>query len=349
MTSINSLTVANPTRAVSLDFPGYLTTRESKFSKHMTAGVPDYAFSMDLALRQKLSTLPPVRAFARALTASVVPMKKQEMQMTGVAVGPRQFPDIYDMAEKCGRTLGIAVPQIFIVQDPQMNAYTMATDDSAPMVVVHSSLVHTMNPQELLFVIGHECGHIHNFHSTYNTMAVILSMPTESLMRAALGSVPGFNLAMMAAQKSFQMFLSHWSRCAEVTADRAGMICCGDLRTGQTALAKLATGGFGLDNVNIDELLKQIEQTQQSPARFNELMMDHPLIPKRIDALRRFANCDVLFDWHPEMRGTGKPETHKDVDDAVASYINVFSKGYHSPATGDTFSENAEDGAKNGL
>ncbi len=52
MTSIHSITSANPTSAVSLDFPGYLTTRESKFSKHMASGVPDYAFSMDLALRR---------------------------------------------------------------------------------------------------------------------------------------------------------------------------------------------------------------------------------------------------------------------------------------------------------
>ena len=316
-------TFTNPTTQIPLDFAAYLSNRESALSEHLIGGVPDYAFDLDLSLRQKLATLAPVRAFAKAVTASAVPQHKQQMQMQGVAVGPRQFPELYEMAEHCARTLGIGVPEVFVKHSKVLNAYTLATEDAAPIVVFHSELLEVMNPQEIMFIMGHECGHIHNHHGIYNTMAVLLSLPASGL----LGQIPGVSHALMLAQVGFRLFLNHWSRCAEITCDRAGLICCEDLRASQFALAKLATGMKDGD-VNLDQLLKQIEQFQQTPARFSELLASHPLVPKRIDALRQFERCVTLHDWRPEMRSTQPAQTRQEVDAEIASYINVFSKKY---------------------
>ena len=49
-----------------------------------------------------------------------------------------------------------------------MNAMTFGTNDDA-FILVHSALVDHFDDEELLSVIGHECGHIHNDHVVYLT------------------------------------------------------------------------------------------------------------------------------------------------------------------------------------
>jgi Zn-dependent protease with chaperone function len=316
----------DPTGAINLDFGHYLAQRQSALSEHLDQGVPDYAFSLDLKLRQQLATLKPVRAFAEAIASMRVPLLKQTLQMEGVAVGPKQYPEVYALVEDCARTLGIGVPEVFIQRSEVLNAYTLATNDVADVIVLHSALIETMEPQELKFIIGHECGHIHNLHVTYNTAAVLLA---DKALMAAFRFIPGMIYVAGLIQKGALLFLSHWSRCAEITCDRAGAICCGDVVAGQTALAKLATGGgLRLKNINMDQYIQQIKAAQNSPLRLLEMERSHPLTPKRIEALRLWADCDVLHEWRPEMRTTNAPRTRVEIDAQCAEFINVFAKGY---------------------
>src|SRR5262249_2734608 len=126
--------------------------------------------------------------------------------------------------------------------------------------VLHSSLVEVCTEAELKFIIGHECGHIHNLHSVYNNLGVTLS---NTALAAIADKIPGGRAALSLIAGGLGLFLNSWSRCAEASCDRAGLICCGDLDTGRYALAKLASGGGqALRDINIDEYVKQLETTQ---------------------------------------------------------------------------------------
>lgn len=316
---------ANPTEKVSVDFKQYLTMRENEQIKHLDKGIPDYAFSLDLTLKQRLKSIPGVTAFCKALTKWMVPYFKQEMTMNGVAVGPNQFPQLHALGEECARKLGIGVPRMFVKYDPVMNAYTYASDDTEPMIVIHSSLIENYTEEELRVIIGHECGHIHNNHSIYMT-AVEFVTNTGLFLGAQL--IPGFAQIIKILSFGAQLALMRWSRCAEVTCDRAGVICSCDVDTALMAEAKLGFGGISkLQGVNIEEYVKQIQNIKSTPVRFLELNASHPLIPKRIEAIRIFSTCDTFYSWRPDLKQPGVQSITKQEADNMCEPIISVSAG----------------------
>ena len=144
-------------------------------------------------MRKRLGAIKPLRAVIEAMLSYIVRLQKQIQQMGAVAVGPKQFPEVYALGEDCARRLGIGVPQIFVFYSPILNAYTLAAEDNAPIIVVSSALVKAYTPDELKFVIGHECGHIHNLHGVYNTLVVIL---TNVLVSELLNLVNGVSFGV---------------------------------------------------------------------------------------------------------------------------------------------------------
>ena len=312
----------NPTTNIDLYFNNYLQVREREIDSRLVGGIPNYSFSWDYKLRQQLAALSPVRQIAKSLVSMATPIWRQIHQMEAVAVGTQQYPEIHAMGEECARRLGIGVPQIFITSSPIINAYTMASDDVEPVVVLSSAIVEALTLEELKFVIGHECGHIHNLHGAYNTVAWLIT----DKMAKVVDSIPGLGLLLWPLIVGGSgLFFKRWSRCAEITCDRAGLICCGDLHTAQMALAKLATGEVNkLGKINLEEYIKQISQVQATPISLLELNRSHPLTHKRIEALNLFAKCDVLSTWREEM-AIDNPLRRSKIDRRCEQFIKVLS------------------------
>lgn len=316
---------SNPTAAIDLNFGHYLKVRDRQLSAHLVGGIPDYAFSLDQKLRQQLMATGPVRAIAQALVGWSVPIVQQLHLMESIAVGPQQYSNIYALGEDCAHRLGIGVPQIFIQRDSNSDAYTFATDDVAPIIVLSSQIVESFTPEELKFVIGHECGHIHNLHGVYNTVSEIM---TNQLAERILQAVPTQGVLDLFVQGGLTIFFKRWSRYAEITCDRAGLICCGDVNTAEIALVKLITGGGNaLQNINIDEYRQQMSKNPSAPIRLIELFSTHPLIPKRIEALHLFANCDVFHEWRPEAK-TQDAHSKQETDNLCEQVLRILPKGY---------------------
>jgi Zn-dependent protease with chaperone function len=334
-----SETAENPIGPMILDFGAFLETRRQELAVHTApGGVADYAFGLDLVLRQRIAAIAPARHLVRMLGATAGPIQKHIHRMEMIAVGPRQFPEIYALGESCARRLGIGIPQIFIAPTQELAAYTFATDDIAPIAVLSAGLIDALEPNQLLFVIGHECGHIHNLHGAYNIAVQNLTNP---LAKIILDQVVGLGVALDlvtsvsharllagAVTGALKMFFLNWSRSAEVTCDRAGLICCGSIETAERALASLATGGVAsLRGINIDVYLSQLDQIRSSPLRLLELCGSHPLIPKRIEALRAFAGCDVLYGWRPDLERPSGLQTKGDTDSRCARILGILSAG----------------------
>jgi Zn-dependent protease with chaperone function len=94
-----------------------------------------------------------------------------------------------------------------------------------------------------------------------------------------------------------------WARRSEVTADRAGLLCCGDITIAERALMRLVAGHADIDQVDIEDYLRRYKDIQDfhGASPWRQLLMTHPLIPKRIEALRLFARSELYYDL------SGKP------------------------------------------
>ena len=79
-------------------------------------------------------------------------------------IGPNQFPDVYRIAERGARRLGMPLPDLFVVQDPTINAFTMGFF-GRKSIVLHSATIQSMDEDELGYVIGHELTHIKCAHT----------------------------------------------------------------------------------------------------------------------------------------------------------------------------------------
>lgn len=210
-----------------------------------------------------------------------------------VQVSPRQFPDIYAMLTECSERLGIPVPRLLIgpgTGGMTMNAFTFGTNEHC-FVHVSSFLAMEMSPEELRFVIGHECGHIHNQHVTYLTLAYLLHY---QLFTKFWNKPDQYQFPMLATKVP----LASWQRRAEITADRAGAICARDTEAGARALIKLRIGFASLAReVDVDAYLEQGDalRKQGLVVRGQELTYSHPLVVKRIKMLRLFGQSDLFY------------------------------------------------------
>lgn len=297
--------MSNPTDTILLDMGIYIARREQELSLHMNQGIPDYAFALDLKLRRRLDMIKPLRYLVEALQSHFNHQGRAIYEANGIAVGPSQFPHLHQMGVRCAQILGIGIPQIFIVPNPAPNAWTMATGDVDQLIILTTGLLDACDEQELLTVIGHECGHIHNKHSVYNTLWQLLTNTAAQFLLINLLKRfgPFVKLLETLISGATMLFMGRWSRCAEITCDRAGLICSGDLRASQHIHGKLRMGAVGktLEGFNPEAYSQQLKTFQKSLFVLQELSQTHPLGPKRVRAIERFALCDTLHRWRPEL------------------------------------------------
>lgn len=290
--------------APSLDFDAFVTRKKAERSASATAVTTDYSFVLD---RQSRATVESARPIQLAV-ASTVRMWKQvwrgQLLGSAVRVSDRQFPRIQGLTRECAQQLGIETPQVYIVNNPTLNAGTYGTEEES-FILIHSALVDHYSDEELRTVIGHECGHIHNAHVVYLTTLHYLKMIAAAFLPWIVypATIP----------------LNELSRRAEITCDRAGMLCAKNEQVAARALTKLVLGSHKLyDEFNLDAFLEQYEEGKDSIGRYMEALASHPYLPKRVLAMRVFAESEL----YRRTAGTGTGGlTMTEVDDRVKALL----------------------------
>jgi Zn-dependent protease with chaperone function len=291
-----------------LDFRGYVDASQARRATDGDgrSDAHAYAYESDRQTRSAFARGKAVEYAVSHVVRLLRTVGKNELLGSTVKVGPKQFPRIHDLGVRCAQTLGIETPTIYIRNNPTLNAYTYGTNDDA-FIVVHSALVDHFSDEELLSVIGHECGHIHNDHVVYLTTLHYLRLMMSRYVPLVL-----MQPALYA--------LSAWSRRAEITCDRAGMLCSRDLTVSTTALAKLALGSTKLyEELDLEVFLEQFDEGQDGVGKFTEVGASHPWVPKRIKALRKFAESKLYREHVGERGGISM----NDVDEHVHGIIKV--------------------------
>ncbi len=328
-----TVTQVNPLDGLNWHFSDYLTAKKQDLAKRMDGnGVPNYAYSMDYELRKKLDSIPGLMKLVRMLNSTVIPQELQTYNMQGIAVGPNQYPEIYQMVCTCARILGIAIPNLLIVKTidfgggvtSDFNACTIATDDVEPLILVTGLVVEKLSPMELMATNAHECGHIHNYHGVYDYIGTMIA----NIGMNGLLALPGISQLANLLTSGTQLALRAWSRASEVSADRAALICTGDLEACMSGELRFMSGAY-MDRtvehkLNIDAMQEQLDMTLGNVHRLKELTNTHPLTIKRMFAYRDFYRCEKFYEWRPDLK---KPDmellTKEETDNRCKEYLNV--------------------------
>lgn len=214
------------------------------------------------------------------------------VQLTGsyLRVTPDSFPDLHQTLATVCQTLDLLRQPDLYTGGSELNAFTAGVEK--PLIMLYSGAVEALTPEELLFVTGHEVGHIKSAHVLYYQIAEFLPVIGEILGAATFGVGELLSVGMQAA-------LFRWKRMAEFTADRAGLLACQDAEVATRALMKLA----GLprryyESVNTEDFMAQAREFQAMDADqmtkvakwFSSVGADHPWTVLRAQELLKWVD-----------------------------------------------------------
>lgn len=240
-----------------------------------------------------------------------------QLLQTGISVNANTFPEIFKMLDSTIKRLGIKMPDTKIADfGNTINAFATGTDKE-PYVVIGNLAPKLLNPKELHFIISHECGHVAMEHMVYHAAVRHAGY--------AGGFIPVIGKYIA---KTIVFPLQYWSRCSEITADRIGLICCGDLQASKKALIKIVAGFTDIDNLDIDEYVSQAEKTRDRHilGRIGEYFASHPMIFKRIKALDLFYNSELYYTITNQPAPANKVLlTKEELDKQVSDLLTVVN------------------------
>ena len=192
------------------------------------------------------------KAIAKVLEYGLERVYYVDNVASNLRVTAKMFPRLHRSLTWACKILDVPEPEMYVELNPVPNAYTYG--HTKPFVTVTSGLVDLMSDEELFFVIGHEVGHIKAGHVLYGTMARNIAAVIALLgqLTLGIGSLLGQGLVLA---------LYEWFRCAELTSDRAALLCVQDLEPARDTFMKLAGGTARLAaEMDREEFLRQVRE-----------------------------------------------------------------------------------------
>lgn len=230
---------------------------------------------------------------------TVVALQRAEWLHDGVYAGPTAMPSVYRDVLHSARVLKVAVPPAILAGAGFSAQGCFGTDERA-FLYLSTFFFDPASEGERRFLTGRLCGHIAARQVTASTLYALLvdQNGLRSLARRGVGPVLEVVLAPLSL--GVRLALSRWHRAAEITADRAGLLACGDLEHAGTALLRMALGRR--PEVDVRTYLEQLRHARgrSAPGRWTELLASQPWTHKRLEALALFAGSAL---W-AELTGT---------------------------------------------
>lgn len=211
-----------------------------------------------------------------ALVFQLIYVLATQRQLIGnsLVVNDKQFQDIDSIVRENAGQFGIKPPNVFVSQDPYINAFTIGFMRPYSIVLT-SALVESLTRDELDYVIGHEMGHVKFGHAKWLSFI------------SPIGQGIPF----------ISWLYGGWQRKAEYSADRAGLVLTGKIKPALTSIVKMSVGMKLAKLVDVDEIIKQIGEGRTGfMSKVGELMLTHPYSTNRIRALVEFC----YFSGHCE-------------------------------------------------
>ncbi len=203
----------------------------------------------------------------------IVRIHNKNMLGRGIKVSADQIPELHELGLKVAERLQINPPQIFVVKGDEINAYALGFKRNYA-VVVNSKVVEEMDQEEMAFILGHEFTHIKFRHTLWST-----------LIGDAGASIPVLSWLLSLP------FLK-WSRDAEYTCDRGGLVACGSKEAAVSALLLMLGGEKLCRSLSLEDIRKQANELEKGGIFRNpEAFSTHPFIVNRIV---KIGTCELI-------------------------------------------------------
>lgn len=185
----------------------------------------------------------------------------QNIKSSAQLVTPNTHPHLYSLLKNCYNSLDVQeIPEVYITGRLKgINALSLGSDDD-PIILISCKAVIGLSNGEMQFLIGHELGHILQKNLMCHTIKGLLDKLNSK--SEILGPI---------VSDLIEVPLNKWYRCAEYTADRAGLICCKDIDHVYSLIRKIA----GTERLSIAPSLMEIYR-------------DHPYLDSRIKTLEEY-------------------------------------------------------------
>ena len=225
-------------------------------------------------------------------------------------------PKVYNMVENLCMSIGMDMPQVNSVNDPQRNACASGINKKTYAVTLTTGIIDRLNDEELAGVIAHELTHIRNHDTKLLITSIVFVGIVSTIMTMLLrmlyysfilgsnrrdkkeggGSVILIILigAVLAIVAYFFTLLTRFaiSRKREYMADAGGAEITGNPLALASALRKISNDP-GLDEVNRADIAQMFimypdEMEPGLLGMVDSLFSTHPDVKKRIAILEQF-------------------------------------------------------------
>ena len=236
---------------------------------------------------------------------------------------------LYDMVGQLARKADLPMPKVYVMDNPQPNAFATGRNPQNAAVAVTTGLLHTLNKDELAGVIAHELAHIRHHDTLLMTITATIAGAISMLANFALffggsrdsnhtgliGTIALMILGPLAAGL-VQMAIS---RTREYEADKGSAEICGHPLWLASALQKIAGGAARIPNEEAEENPASAHLFIVNPLhgmRLDKLFTTHPPMEERVARLRAMSQDQSSTDIG--SAGTGSTRAQGAFDPELA-------------------------------
>lgn len=220
-----------------------------------------------------------------------------------VEVDERSAPEYYRMVRDLAQRAGLPMPKVFIINNPQPNAFATGRNPENAAVAATTGLLERLTPEEVAGVMAHELAHVQNRDTLIMTITATIAGAISMLGNFALfagGSrnnnnplgVIGIIVAIIVAPLAAMLVQMAISRTREYSADRRGAEICGQPVWLASALAKISNSVKTIHNQDAERSPATAHMFIINPLsgeRMDNLFSTHPATENRIAALQAMA------------------------------------------------------------
>ncbi|MGE3830508.1 MAG: zinc metalloprotease HtpX [Parvibaculaceae bacterium] len=211
-------------------------------------------------------------------------------------------PEFYDMIARLAQRAGLPMPKVFIMDNPQPNAFATGRNPQNAAVAATTGLLSSLSYDEIEGVMAHELTHVRNRDTLIMTVTATLAGAISMLGNFAflfggrdrnnplgpIGTIAMIILAPLAAML-VQMAIS---RTREYSADRGGAEISGKPMALAAALQRISNAAHRVENPSAEANPATAHLFIINPLsgqRMDNLFSTHPATENRIAALTAIA------------------------------------------------------------